>query len=430
MAAEKILIVDDDQTTSRVLELQLTKMGYSIVGIAKSADEALKYAKKFSPQLVLMDINLGQGMDGIETASAIIKDYEIPVIYITAYADDDTLGRAKETNPSGFINKPIRKNDLRANVEIALNRASHVPAYQQKPAKDLIQKFQITCDPNGEIGKISTQIQKILDQHKLNSINDILPTDHDKHVSNCLKHQKPQLLTGKIKDKILSWEYRPLQSGKGVRVTIAEISGQDGFINISVDQAPLSEALDHLASGVILTNEHLKVFYRNKSAEKILQISGSAIKIKDGHLTCSTPEITAELHRLVLETSGNTFSLNRGGKVSPLHMLVSPLTSHANNFGRDLPIAVMFLFETVNDAERIEDVIRMLYNLSPTEAKIAARLVFNPHLEEVASSLGITYNTARTHLKRVYIKTDTNRLSSLVHRIVTGPVGILIHSRD
>ena len=192
----------------------------------------------------------------------------------------------------------------------------------------------------------------------------------------------------------------------------------------------MSEALDHLASGVILTNEHLKVFYKNKSATKILQGSSSAIKLKDGHLSCATPELTAEIHRLVLETSGNTFSLNRGEKLSPLHMLVSPLTSRAINFGHDLPIAVMFLFETVNDAERIEDVIRMLYNLSPTEAKIAARLVFNPHLEEVASSLGITYNTARTHLKRVYIKTDTNRLSSLVHRIMTGPVGILIHSRE
>lgn len=430
MAAEKILIVDDDQTTSRVLELQLTNMGYSIVGIAQSADEALKYTKKFNPQLVLMDINLGQGMDGIETTTAIIKDYEIPVIYITAYADDDTLNRAKETNPSGFINKPIRKNDLRANVEIALNRAAHLKQSQQKTEKDLIPKFQITCDPDGKVGKISSQIQKTLTENGVKSVNEILPGDHSKHISNCLKHQKPQLLTGKIKDKIISWEYRPLQSGKGVRVTIAEIRGKDGFVNLSVEQAPLSEALDHLASGVILTNEHLKVFYKNKSAEKILQSSNSAVKIKDGHLTCATPELTAELHRLVLETSSNTISLNRGEKLSPLHMLVSPLTSRASNFGRDLPIAVMFLFETVNDAERIEDVIRMLYNLSPTEAKIAARLVFNPHLEEVANSLGITYNTARTHLKRVYIKTDTNRLSSLVHRIMTGPVGILIHSRD
>jgi DNA-binding CsgD family transcriptional regulator len=123
-------------------------------------------------------------------------------------------------------------------------------------------------------------------------------------------------------------------------------------------------------------------------------------------------------------------SISRGSKKPPLHIFVSPLHSRSANYGHDLPIAVIFLFETINDSERIGDVIRTLYNLSPTESKIAAMLVFNPHLEEVAQAMGITYNTARTHLKRIYLKTGTNRLSALVHRIMTGPVGILIHSRD
>ena len=66
--------------------------------------------------------------------------------------------------------------------------------------------------------------------------------------------------------------------------------------------------------------------------------------------------------------------------------------------------------------------------MSRTEAKVAARLVKTPYLEEVAAALGITYNTARTHLKRIYKKTRTNRISSLIHLILTGPVGVVLHT--
>jgi len=63
-------------------------------------------------------------------------------------------------------------------------------------------------------------------------------------------------------------------------------------------------------------------------------------------------------------------------------------------------------------------------------AVFTARLVKTPYLDEVATSLGITYNTARTHLKRIYKKTRTNRISSLIHLIITGPVGVVLHTRD
>ena len=88
------------------------------------------------------------------------------------------------------------------------------------------------------------------------------------------------------------------------------------------------------------------------------------------------------------------------------------------------------MFETLKETDRIEEVIRSLYNLSPTESRIAAKLILNPHVDEVAQHMGITYNTARTHLKRIYAKTNINRLSSLVHMIITGPVGVLLHSSD
>jgi|GEM_PF-480405 len=429
MSAQKILVVDDDQTTRKVIELQLKNLGYDVIPGAKSAREGMQKVAKYSPQLVLMDINLGHGMDGIDAARTLIQEYRTPVVYITAYGNDSNLERAKKTNPGGFINKPVRENDLHANIEIALQRQAYGREKESRQTKASSRIFQLSCNPDGSIVKKSARLEKIVKDYGMDTVYELLPRDHKDHVANCLRHRKAQMLTGRIDDHILSWEYHPMQTGRTVRITAYDITEQYGTAELSADQASLSDALDHLASGVMLVNEHLKVFYRNQAADKFFE-EGAVLNLKDGYLSLATPELTAELHQLVLKDSGDILTVNRNGRESPLHIFVSPLHSRASNYGHDLPIAVLFLFETVNDVERIGDVVRTLYNLSPTEAKIAALLVFNPHLEEVASSLGITYNTARTHLKRIYMKTGTNRLSLLVHRIMTGPVGILLHSHD
>jgi CheY-like chemotaxis protein/DNA-binding CsgD family transcriptional regulator len=428
MSTQKILVVEDDQTTRKIIELQLKNLGYDVIPGATTAREGIQKTAQYSPQLVLMDINLGKGMDGIEAANTVMQDYSTPVVYITAYGNDENLERAKKTNPAGFINKPVRENDLHANIELALERQIRGED-QTGRRRDAVRTFQLSFNADGSISKQSARVERIVQEYKADTIYELLPRDHKEHVANCLRNRKPQMLTGRIGDRILSWEYYPMQTGKTVRITASDITEQYGTAEFSVDQASLSDALNHLASGVILVNEHLKVFYNNGAADKFFQ-SEPLLELKDGYLSMTTPELTAELHQLVLKDAGDTLTVDRGTGKTPLHIFVSPLHSRASNYGQDLPIAVLFLFETVSDVERISDVIRTLYNLSPAEAKLAALLVFNPHLEEVANSLGITYNTARTHLKRIYLKTGTNRLSSLVHRIITGPVGILLHSHD
>jgi CheY-like chemotaxis protein len=122
MSAKKIFIVDDSPTATNLMKLYLQKLGYCISGIAENAEVALQLVKKNNPDLVLMDIHLGEGMNGIEAADVIMSQYSIPVIYVTSYSDDETLERAKLSMPFGFINKPFRENDLRVNIEIALSR--------------------------------------------------------------------------------------------------------------------------------------------------------------------------------------------------------------------------------------------------------------------------------------------------------------------
>jgi len=107
MHKESILIVDDDRTTASVMQLHLNNYGYHVAGVASSAKEAIKIAKDIEPDLVLMDIRLGEGADGIEAATAISKYMDVPIIFVTAHSDNDTLRRAKIVNPLGFINKPL-----------------------------------------------------------------------------------------------------------------------------------------------------------------------------------------------------------------------------------------------------------------------------------------------------------------------------------
>ncbi len=93
--------------------------------MATSGEEAIRKTKESHPDLILMDIVLKGKMDGVETVQHIRKQYDMPVIYLTAYADDHTLERAKVTSPAGYMLKPYQPNELRTTIELALHRAHH-----------------------------------------------------------------------------------------------------------------------------------------------------------------------------------------------------------------------------------------------------------------------------------------------------------------
>ncbi len=122
MAGSKILIVEDEHIVALDIRLHLQKCGYTVPGIFSSGEEALEHMEELQPDIVLMDIQLQGELDGVETASIIKEKYRIPVILLTAYADDTTIERAKITQPFGYIIKPFEERELRTAIEIALYR--------------------------------------------------------------------------------------------------------------------------------------------------------------------------------------------------------------------------------------------------------------------------------------------------------------------
>jgi PAS domain S-box-containing protein len=118
--AKTILVVEDERIVARDIQRSLTDLGYSVPVTAASADQAILLATEHCPDLVLMDIRIKGKRDGIETAAILRKRFDVPIVYLTAFADEATLERAKATEPFGYLMKPVRNNDLRSAVEIAL----------------------------------------------------------------------------------------------------------------------------------------------------------------------------------------------------------------------------------------------------------------------------------------------------------------------
>jgi two-component system cell cycle sensor histidine kinase/response regulator CckA len=134
MPLKRILIVEDEAIVARDINEQLVELGYDPVGITSMAEEALSLCAQMKPDLVLMDIHLAGEMDGIAAASQIRERYQLPVIFLTAFAEEDTLKRAKLAQPYGYIIKPFDERELRSTIEIALYKHASESALNQAAA--------------------------------------------------------------------------------------------------------------------------------------------------------------------------------------------------------------------------------------------------------------------------------------------------------
>jgi signal transduction histidine kinase len=117
------LVVDDERIVTRDLEEGLAQLGYEVVGTASSGVEAISKAKELHPDVILMDIMMPGEKNGITAAEEIKAEMDIPVVFLTAYADMDILEQAKGATPFGYIVKPFQAPQLRASIEMALHKA-------------------------------------------------------------------------------------------------------------------------------------------------------------------------------------------------------------------------------------------------------------------------------------------------------------------
>lgn len=119
---QRIMIVEDERVVALDLKISLETLGYDVVGIASEAQRAVDEVARLQPDLVLMDIHLDGGSDGTEAAAQIRERWRLPVVFLTAYADEETLSRAELSLPYGYLVKPFQLRELSATVRMALAR--------------------------------------------------------------------------------------------------------------------------------------------------------------------------------------------------------------------------------------------------------------------------------------------------------------------
>ncbi|KAM3095320.1 AAA-like domain-containing protein [Phormidesmis sp. 146-12] len=129
--APKILIVEDERLIALDIKQRLVQLGYEVVAIVDRAPDALEKVAENSPDLVLMDIRLKGSMDGVSTAAVMRSQFDLPVVFLTAHADETTLQLVKTVQPFGYLVKPIETQNLRATIEVALTRHQTERAIRQ-----------------------------------------------------------------------------------------------------------------------------------------------------------------------------------------------------------------------------------------------------------------------------------------------------------
>ncbi len=196
MLHKSILIVEDESIIAEDMSDSLISLGYRVTDIVYSGEEAILSVAESRPDLVLMDVNLQGEIDGITAAEEIRSRFQIPVVYLTAYADEKTLRRVNATKPFGYIVKPFEEKNLHTTIQLALHRHQH-DCLTNLPNRSLLrEQLNQLLDKQKELPAIIPIITLSLD--RINRINSTLGYDTGDSVlciiaqrlSNCMENIK------------------------------------------------------------------------------------------------------------------------------------------------------------------------------------------------------------------------------------------------
>ncbi len=450
VAETNILVVEDQRAVAGALRMRLRGLGYDVMAIATDAIEAIEKAAELKPDLILMDIKLGDGMDGIEAAHRIRAQYDIPVVYVSAYADRELLDRARATHPAGFINKPFTTKDLLTTINLALYQddvksTAPAPLEEDPSTRDAV----LTTDLEGHVSFINRGAEQLTGwsrdsmvgqplTHALTTLYGIEAQDAEAIIDDVLTSGKEHALVrkhGALRGSVTDI-LTPLHDAQGNHFGVALRFGPD-TVHMSVASLQrFVEAfrfvIDQLPVGIILVDRNLKVVHSNTRAEQILDASPGVLAMR-GHVMAVDDENHAELHMLVRRAADRGESRGVAGSemltvadATAEHSIVvvaTPSPAGAAPPGEPLYV-VLLLFDTPGYRELSAPVLRQLFGLTRSEARLVQSLAGGASLDEGARSLGISVNTARTHLKHIFHKTGAKRQSELIHQVETGPAAM------
>jgi PAS domain S-box-containing protein len=323
MVDSRILVVEDDDVVADYLKLCLMLMGLTVVDICCYGEEAVEKAQDLHPDLILMDIKLRGVMNGLEAVEKIHIFSDIPIIYLTAYGDDDILQSAKVTDPFGYLLKPFRESELKTVIEIALSRHK-----MEKELRERETSYRVLAESLP--GIVSRTF--LDDGTKMVFFNDMLEKmtgfkEEELQVGNFCRTESllvPEdkatvnavLFKAIAEDSAYEVEYRIRHKDGSIRYFLERgrvrrpLGGQTPFIDsVILDiterksseekleqaylklmerQSFIESILSNIQSGIIVTDQSFHVMLINPSGEKFLGVSSEAVTGKDLEIVCPT----------------------------------------------------------------------------------------------------------------------------------------------
>jgi EAL domain-containing protein (putative c-di-GMP-specific phosphodiesterase class I)/DNA-binding response OmpR family regulator len=284
--ATKVMVVEDEVVIAMDTCNQLEDFGYKVVANAFSGEQAISEATQHSPEIVIMDIVLSGSIDGIMAAQTIIESLQIPVIFLTAYSDPITLGRAKISGASSYLIKPYRFAELHACIEIALHKHHTERKLREREhwyAKTLhcMNEAVIATDAEGKIrfmnpvAETLTGVQLVKSQGK--TVNDILAllNQPNRTIAENPVLKSLNILSVTGLDSKGQPKYQPVEEltlGDGPTPILDDDGGLlgdayvfrdiDQFYNLAMAERTLERMIFENGLRMALTNHELKLYYQ------------------------------------------------------------------------------------------------------------------------------------------------------------------------
>ncbi len=307
MPNAKLLIVEDEEIVAFDIESTLKGLGYAVPAIVSSGEDAIAYAAKIQPDLVLMDIMLKGSMDGIEAANEIRSHFKIPVVYLTAHADLSTLERAKITEPFGYLLKPFEEKELQTVIEIALSRHQaeekmREALEKEKEISEVKSQFINTASHEFRTPLTTIQFSIALLEHHCRDVMDDKKSKHFQQIKISLERMtqlvEDVLLIGKDDAGKLEFKPAPLDLAEFCQNLVEELqlnagnqhiisyTSQGKFANACMDENLLRKILTNLLSNAIKYSPEggtvfFELSYNNEAVRFRIQDKGLGISLKD-----------------------------------------------------------------------------------------------------------------------------------------------------
>jgi len=244
--AIRIMVVEDEKIVARDIQNTLKNFGYDVSAVVASGEDAIQMVREVQPDLVLMDIVLRGNMDGVRTARKIYYDFNIPVIYVTAYADEGTLNRVKKTEPFGYILKPFQVKELRSAIEIALYRHRTDKRLKQRKkhlalALSSISDGVIATDTSGFItfmNPVAEDLTALKKEHALG-----------RHWTGVFK-MIDERVRSFVKSQLVKTLKKGVAAGSDGKTVITSKNGTERYIHVSV--APIQDEKGNKEGAVVV----------------------------------------------------------------------------------------------------------------------------------------------------------------------------------